>query len=199
MEKFEFFYGLELGRNLLNMVDNLSRSLQAKYMWASDGQKLVQITLSALQLMRTDNNFKLFWHYYDEQRRSKVEGVSSPVLAWHKIVPKRLEIGDAASEQQSSSVEDHYRAIYFKAIDTVIGTIKNRFDQEGFQMLQKLEAVLFSGDSCNLSEIVQFYASVFRSVDALGMRLTLLRSAMKDEDINLKSIVLYLQSLSSDQ
>ena len=62
-----------------------------------------------------------------------------------KKVPKRLEIGDAASEQQFSSVEDHYRAIYFEAIDTVIGTIKNRFDQEGFKMLQKLEAVLFSG------------------------------------------------------
>ena len=24
MEKFEFFYGLELGRKILNMVDNLS-------------------------------------------------------------------------------------------------------------------------------------------------------------------------------
>ena len=128
-------------------------------------------------------------------------GVSSPVLARHKKVSKRLEVGDTASEQQFSSVEDHYRAIYFEAIDTVIGTIKNRFDQEGFQMLQKLEAVLFSGDSdsCNLSEIVQFYASDFRSVDVLGTQLTLLRSAMKDEDINLKSILLYLQSLSSEQ
>lgn len=70
----------------------------------------------------------------------------------------------------------------------MIGTIKNRFDQEGFQMLQKLEVVLFSGDSCNLSQIVQFYTSDFRSVDALGTQLTLLRSAMKDKDINLKSI-----------
>ena len=51
MEKFEFFYGLELGRKILNIVDNLSRSLQGKYMCALDGQKLVQIMLSALQLM----------------------------------------------------------------------------------------------------------------------------------------------------
>ena len=51
MEKFEFFYGLELGRKILNIVDNLSRSLQGKYMCALDGQKLVQITLSALRLM----------------------------------------------------------------------------------------------------------------------------------------------------
>ena len=66
-------------------------------------------------------------------------------------------------------------------------------------MLEKLEAVLFSNDSCNLSEIVQFYASDVRSVDALGTQLTLMRSALNDETINLKSIVLYLPSLSSEQ
>ena len=43
------------------------------------------------------------------------------------------------------------------------------------------------------------YASDFRSVDALGTQLTLLRSARKDEDINLKSTVLYLPPLSSEQ
>ena len=97
------------------------------YMCALDGQKLVQITLSALQLMRTDNDYKLSWPYmYVEQRKSKVEGVSSPVLVRHKKVPKRFKIGDTDSEQQFSSVENHYRAIYFEAIDTVIGTIKNR-------------------------------------------------------------------------
>ena len=41
-------------------------------------------------------------------------------------------------------------------------------------MLQKLEAVLFSDDSCNLSEIAQFYASDFRSIDALETQLTLM-------------------------
>ena len=29
MEKFDFFFGVELGRKLLNVVDNLSRTLQA--------------------------------------------------------------------------------------------------------------------------------------------------------------------------
>jgi len=30
MQKFDFFFGVELGRKLLNMVDNLSRTLQEK-------------------------------------------------------------------------------------------------------------------------------------------------------------------------
>ena len=54
MEKFEFFFALELGRKILNMIDNLSRSLQAKHMSACEGQKLVQVTLSALQSIRSD-------------------------------------------------------------------------------------------------------------------------------------------------
>ena len=40
MEKFDFFFALELGRNILCMADNLSRSLQAKLMSACEGQNL---------------------------------------------------------------------------------------------------------------------------------------------------------------
>ena len=69
--------------------------------------KLVQITLCALQLMRTDNDFKLFWHYV-EQRMSKVEGVSSPVLVRHEKVPKCFEIGDTASEQQLKTTTEQF-------------------------------------------------------------------------------------------
>ena len=41
MEKFDFFFAFELGRKILCMADNLSRSLQAKLKSACEGQKLV--------------------------------------------------------------------------------------------------------------------------------------------------------------
>ena len=40
MLKFDFFFGVELGRKLLNMVDDLSRSLQARTISSCEGQKL---------------------------------------------------------------------------------------------------------------------------------------------------------------
>ena len=40
------------------------------------------------------------------------------------------------------SVHDHYRWIYFEAIDLVASAIKERFDQKGFKMLQELESIL---------------------------------------------------------
>ena len=39
MENFDFFFGIHLGRKVLSIVDNLSRSLQAKTISACEGQK----------------------------------------------------------------------------------------------------------------------------------------------------------------
>ena len=49
MRKFDFFFGV-----VLNMVDNLSRALQAKTITANQGQHLVSMTLQALQSIRKD-------------------------------------------------------------------------------------------------------------------------------------------------
>lgn len=53
MEKFDFF-GMELGRKCLSMVDNLSRSLQATRMSACEGQSIVKKTVQSLQLIGSD-------------------------------------------------------------------------------------------------------------------------------------------------
>lgn len=185
------------------MIDNLSRSLQAKHMSACEGQKLVQVTLSALQSIRSDEQFSLFWQYVDV-RRSRLDGaISSPVLTRHKKVPRQREIGESVSEQSTSTAQDHYRMIYFQVIDTAMGTIKDRFDQRGFLMLQKLEALLISRsvmDRSTLSEIISAYGSDFKSADALETQLLLLQSAINGDLLtNLQSIVDYLKSLTLEQ
>ena len=122
------------------MIDNLSRSLQAKHMSPCESQKMVQVTLSALQSIRSDKQFSLFWQYVDV-RRSLLDGaISSPVLTRHRKVPRLREIGESVSEQSMSTIQDYY----FQVIDTAMGTIKDRFDQRGFLMLQKLETLLIS-------------------------------------------------------
>ena len=56
MERFDFYFGIEVGRKLLNMVDNLSRTLQAQGISACEGQKVVSMTLATFQSMRSDEN-----------------------------------------------------------------------------------------------------------------------------------------------
>ena len=60
MQRFDFFFGVELGRKLLNMVDNLSRSLPAKTLSACEGQRLVNVTLVALQSINLSRNLICF-------------------------------------------------------------------------------------------------------------------------------------------
>ena len=86
MEHFDFFFGIELGRKLLNILDNLSCSLQARTISACEGQKFVHITQLTLQSMRYDESFDIFWDYV-EQRRALVD-VSSPTL------PRRRKFHD---------------------------------------------------------------------------------------------------------
>ena len=45
MEHFNFFFGVELGRKILHIVDNLSRTLQSATMSACEGQELVSVTI----------------------------------------------------------------------------------------------------------------------------------------------------------
>ena len=54
MEHFNFFIGVELGRKILLIVDNLSRTLQSATMSACEGQELVSVTIRTLQSIRSE-------------------------------------------------------------------------------------------------------------------------------------------------
>lgn len=114
MEKYQYFFGVELGRKCMSMVDNLSRSLQAATISACEGQGIVKKTVQSLQSIRNDEAYDLFWSYL-ERRCCKID-VSAPMLPRRKRAPQRLESGEAVPEYPDTE-QDHYRRIYFKVID----------------------------------------------------------------------------------
>lgn len=54
------FFGVELGRKILNMADHLSSSLQASNMSANEGQSVMKMTTLTLEGMRSEECFLLF-------------------------------------------------------------------------------------------------------------------------------------------
>ena len=48
MNQFDFFFGIQLGRKVLNVVDNLSCALQATTTSACGGQRLVSLTVTTI-------------------------------------------------------------------------------------------------------------------------------------------------------
>ena len=195
MEKFDYFFGVELGRKYLSMVDNLSRSLQATKMSACEGQSIVKKTVQSLQLIPSDEQFNLFWKYL-EQRLSKID-VSPPALPRRRKAPRRLEVGEGAPEY-AATVEDHYRRIYCEVIDILLAAIQERFAQKGFQVLKKLETLVV--DNCPsveiLHEVAEFYGSDFHH-ERLKSQLNVLHSQETNEPLsNLQSVVSHLRGLN---
>lgn len=89
MESFDFYFGVELGRKIFSMADNLSSTLQGSTVSASEGQSVMKMTITALQGIRSDEAFLLFWKYVDNKRLQL-----EPRLPRRRKVPRRLEVGE---------------------------------------------------------------------------------------------------------
>ena len=142
----------------------------------------------------------LFWQYV-ESRRSVVD-VSPPELPRRRKVPRRFEVGETAPEYPVSA-KDHFRRLYFEGIDLVIAAIKNRFDQQGYRVLQKVEVALLEKRDVERSEVVnevvQFYDNDFNNKDHLEAQLVQLHAGSEKALDDLKAVIEHLQLLSTTE
>ena len=67
--------------------------------------------------------------------------VMQPSLPRKRKRPARYEVGNAEAEFHQT-VEDQYRQIYYQTIYTIVGTIRDRFDQDGYKTYLNLENLL---------------------------------------------------------
>ena len=61
MQKFNFFFGIQLGERIVKHTDNLSRALQNGVYSAAKGQIVAELSVRTSQSMCDDNSFDLFW------------------------------------------------------------------------------------------------------------------------------------------
>ena len=59
MLSFNTLFGLQLSKKILNITDNLSRTLQKQKMSSAEGQAIAELTVRTLKVMRTDTSFTL--------------------------------------------------------------------------------------------------------------------------------------------
>ena len=83
METFDFFFGVELGRIVLNMADKLSKALQESSVSVSDGESLMKMTVTTIQSMRSDESFTSFWQTVETKRGNCSIQIGDPVLPRH--------------------------------------------------------------------------------------------------------------------
>ena len=79
MSRFDFLFGLVLAERLLQHTDNLSKTLQAPSLTASEGQQVADLTCKALSRIRSTEAFDLFWEKVQVlQREYDVDEPSLP-------------------------------------------------------------------------------------------------------------------------
>ena len=206
MHIFEYFFGVHLGQLILILghSDNLSKTLQRRDISAAERQQVTEMTVKTLLSIYSDEKFNLFWQKIISLAESL--DVSEPRLPRQRKAPKRFEVGEARPECLTS-VEGHFRRIYYEALDLLITCIKNRFDQPGYRIYQNLQELLLSAfNNRNYDEAYDFVSTFYKSdFDTTLLKtctqLQIVSSNPIEEktDISLAGIVNHFTKMSKSQ
>ena len=129
--------------------------------------------------------------------------VAQPKLPRKRNVPRRFQIG-AASPEHPASAKDQHRMEYVLALDHLIDSITQRFQQKGYEMYRNLQDVIVK--ACNgesfvkqLSIICDFYGSDLSKPD-LEVQLQTLSVHFKSQiPVILDDIHKYMLTIKCDQ
>ena len=126
MKTFDFFFGLRLSQRLFAHTDNHSRSLRNSSLSAAAGQNLAYFTLQTLETIRSETSFNSF---YDTVLIKTKEHpvISEPAVPRKRRAPSRYEVG-TAEPTYPNTARDHYRKLYFEAVDHLTSSVKERLE-----------------------------------------------------------------------
>ena len=103
-------------------------------------------------------------------------------------------------------MEDHYRQIYFEALDLAITSIEDRFSQPGYLLYQNLEELLIKAANkkdytIELQEFLSFYGNDFNDSE-LSTKLEIFGSCFtpgENSEVTLKEAIDYLRNLTGGE
>ena len=165
MMRFDYFFGVSLGLLILRHTDNLSKTMLKADISAAEGQAKTVMTVSTLKSLRNDAKFDLFWQKITASAEDL--HVDKPALPRRRKVPRHLDDGSAPTLHKT--VEDHYRVIYFEALDLITSCIEDRFNQPGYKTYANVQVLLLKAAASEPYEeelrfVLSFYGSDFDSL-----------------------------------
>ena len=152
--------------------------------------------------------FKLFFGNVEIIR--KRIGANKPCLPRKRKAPSSLAMEFRAGDHYHPvSIEDHYRQIYYEALDLVTSSIEDRFNQPGYAVYQNLEELLIKAAnkedySSELAAAVSFYGDDLDESELITQLQILGFSGVREDGsgsnkITLKEILTFLSNLSEGQ
>ena len=160
--------GLVLGECLLRNTDNLSKTLHKDFS-ASEGYLVAHQTKQTIMLMRNDESYDIFCKKVLALASADEIDIAEPVLPRKRRAPSR-----------------------FEAIDLLVQTIGDRFDQHGYNVYSCLEQLLLRAIhySKEFQVVIDVYDTDLTAIN-LKTHLDVLSSS-----INIFDVKNYLQGLT---
>ena len=132
--------------------------------------------------MRKNECFKSFYNTIATKSK-KHPSISEPALPRQKRAPSGFEIG-TGTPWYPTTPQEHYRRIYFEAIDLMVNAIDNRFNQASFDVYAKMESLLVKCLNCqDYSTELHFLETNYGEdvdVTTLNVQLEIFNVLMKD-------------------
>lgn len=101
---------------------------------------MAELSVKTFQLMQNDESFDAFFRLVSCFREQT--GTSAPKLPRKRKAPRHFEVGEGKESYNDSSIEDHYRLLYFEVLDLAVTGISQWFNQPGYSVYKNLENVL---------------------------------------------------------
>ena len=126
--------------------------------------------------------------------------VNDPVLPRKRKVPQRYDDGSAPPEFHSTP-KDFYRQTYYEALDLIVQSISDRFNQPGYKTYCCLEALILKAIkkedfSEELDTILDVYGSDLNASN-LKQQLEILRANVESETItDIADVKKHLQQMT---
>lgn len=135
--------GLMMATEVIQELECLNCTLQKRTETVSGMISAADCVRTTLRAKRTEEKFQeIYSHATEMITKLNIEPITMPHI---RRPPKRF-IGNVTTALTPTTPEEHYRADFFKVLDTVDIQLKERFDQGSLKTLTKLEEALLTGD-----------------------------------------------------
>ena len=181
-------------------------------MSAIGGKELAGLTtVKTLKIMRNDRDFKLFYEKI-ETSASKIDEVSTPMLPRKRKKPNYSILqyveGNPKPTGEAYHPEnayDHFKQIYFEALDAIVNAINDRFDQPAFELFSQVEQLFLKSvkkqDVTDELKMVEKHFKNDYDEESFIAELQLLPTIFEEEcpPINLEDVVKVIKSFAPEK
>ena len=160
--------------------------------------------------MRNEHDFKLFYEKI-KMSASKIEAISTPMIPRKRKRPNysilQYVTGNPTSTGEAyhpENAHDHFKLIFFEALDAIVNAIKDRFDQPAFELFSQVEQLLLKSvgkqDVTDELEVLETHFKDDYDSESFIAELQLLPTIFEEcPPINLEDIVMALKSLPREK